>query len=163
EPIYDSAFLGYDFPLDVDLIERVEVIRGPGSSLYGNNAFFGIINVVTRSGREIGGQGIEAAASYGRFDSYSGRFSYGRQFINDDRNRLWDERAYIEARYEHDFTHDWHLMARAYYDHYTYEGTFVYDYMDPQNPAPVVNRDTPLARWWGGEVQTGKTLWKKHH
>ncbi len=49
EPIYDSSFFGYEFPLDVDLIERVEVIRGPGSSLYGNNAFFGIINMVNNA------------------------------------------------------------------------------------------------------------------
>ncbi len=43
DPVGDQAFNGGEFPLDVDLIERVEVIRGPGSSLYGNNAFFGVI------------------------------------------------------------------------------------------------------------------------
>lgn len=32
EPIYDSLLVGREFPLDVDLIERVEVIRGPGAS-----------------------------------------------------------------------------------------------------------------------------------
>ena len=47
-PLYDATLVGNDFEIDVDLIERVEVVRGPSASLYGNNAFFGVINVVTR-------------------------------------------------------------------------------------------------------------------
>jgi len=39
ENIYDQAFIGTDFPIDIDLIDRVEIIRGSGSSLYGSNAF----------------------------------------------------------------------------------------------------------------------------
>lgn len=46
--IYDSVLMGTDFPLDVELIERVEVVRGPVSTVYGTNAFFGVVNVVTR-------------------------------------------------------------------------------------------------------------------
>src|SRR6266849_2400132 len=46
--IYEQAMLGTEFPLDVDLIDRVEVISGPSSSLYGSNAFFAVINVITR-------------------------------------------------------------------------------------------------------------------
>ena len=34
ENVYDAALIGTEFPLDVDLIDRVEVIRGPNSSLY---------------------------------------------------------------------------------------------------------------------------------
>lgn len=46
--IFYQALLGTEFPLDVDLIERVEIVRGPASSLYGTNAFLGVVNVVTR-------------------------------------------------------------------------------------------------------------------
>lgn len=49
EPIYDSAYIGSDFILDADAIDRIEVIRGPGSSVYGSNALFGVVNVVTKS------------------------------------------------------------------------------------------------------------------
>jgi len=42
------AGVGYDSIISIDDVERIEVIRGPVSSLYGTNAFFGIINVVTR-------------------------------------------------------------------------------------------------------------------
>ncbi len=40
--------VGYDLPVSIDEIERIEVIRGPVSSIYGTNAFFGIINIITR-------------------------------------------------------------------------------------------------------------------
>jgi iron complex outermembrane receptor protein len=47
--IYDTAAIGTDFPLDLDLIDHIEVVRGPGSSLFGGNAIFGVINVITRA------------------------------------------------------------------------------------------------------------------
>ena len=53
--IFDSATVGTEFILDVDLIDRVEVIRGPSSSLNGSNAFFGVINVITRRGKDLKG------------------------------------------------------------------------------------------------------------
>ena len=43
------------FPLDIALVERIEVIRGPSASIYGGDAMFGVINVVTRSGQSIKG------------------------------------------------------------------------------------------------------------
>ncbi len=80
EPLFDSAFNVTDFLLDVDLIDRVEVIRGPGSLLYGNNAFFGVINVVTRSGSQV--DGTELSGSYGSFETTTGRLTYGNRFEN---------------------------------------------------------------------------------
>lgn len=50
DAIYDQAPLGNEFPLELDLIERIEFVPGPGSSIYGSNAFFGVINVITKSG-----------------------------------------------------------------------------------------------------------------
>lgn len=55
EAIYDSASLGREFPLDVGLIERVEFMPGPGSSLYGSNALLGVVNVITRSPSQLPG------------------------------------------------------------------------------------------------------------
>ena len=73
--IYDMAPIGTEFPLDVDLIERVEIIRGPSSSLYGTSAFFGVIDVITRRGRDIAG--AEVAFDAGSFGSYKERATYG--------------------------------------------------------------------------------------
>lgn len=78
EPIYDSAFTDTDLLVDLDLVERVEVIRGPGSSLYGNNAFAAVINIVTRRGREF--RGLEASGLAGSLDTSSARVSFGKKF-----------------------------------------------------------------------------------
>ncbi|MYN45254.1 TonB-dependent receptor [Pseudoduganella sp. FT93W] len=48
ENIYDAGLLGPEFFVDVDLIDRVEYAPGPGSALYGNNAFFGVVNIITK-------------------------------------------------------------------------------------------------------------------
>ena len=80
DPLFDTASSGMDFILDVDLIERVEVIRGPGSSLYGNNAFLGVINIITRKGGDL--NGTELSGSAATFDTYTGRFTYGNKFTN---------------------------------------------------------------------------------
>jgi outer membrane receptor for ferrienterochelin and colicins len=78
--IYDSVLLGTEFILDVDLIDRVEIVRGPSSSIYGSNAFFGVVNVITRRGRDL--KGAEIAGSAGSFDTYTGRLSYGQRYRN---------------------------------------------------------------------------------
>ncbi len=80
EPISDGVGVLTDFPIDVDLIERVEVIRGPGSALYGNNAFFAVINVITRTGGDV--NGVEASGEIGSLDTYKGRLTYGHVFKN---------------------------------------------------------------------------------
>lgn len=48
DPVYGQAYIAGEFPLDIDLIERVEFIPGQGSSVYGGNALFGVVNVITR-------------------------------------------------------------------------------------------------------------------
>lgn len=80
DPIYDTAPIGTEFILDVDLIDRVEVVRGPGSSVYGSNAVFGVINVFTKRGRDI--DGVEASGELASFGADKERLSYGRRYEN---------------------------------------------------------------------------------
>ena len=54
ENIYDGVYLEDGFPVDMDLVERIEIIRGPGSSLYGTNAVFAVVNVRTRKAASFG-------------------------------------------------------------------------------------------------------------
>jgi len=75
--LFDTAALGTEFPLDIDLIETLEFVRGPGSSLYGSNAFFGVINIITR---KFGDVGREAAVAGGDNETWKGRVSYGAAF-----------------------------------------------------------------------------------
>jgi iron complex outermembrane receptor protein len=77
--IYDMAPVGHDFLVPVELIERVEIVRGPAAALYGNSAFFAVVNVITRRPRAIGGEAQVAAASAG---TGSARLSYGTQLAD---------------------------------------------------------------------------------
>ncbi|MDR7191906.1 TonB-dependent receptor plug domain-containing protein [Luteimonas terrae] len=54
DPVYSQGVVGSDFPLDMALIERIEYVPGPGSALYGSNAFFGVVNVMTRDAASFG-------------------------------------------------------------------------------------------------------------
>jgi len=74
--IYETAAIGTEFILDLALIDRIEIIRGPSSSLYGAGAFLGVINVISRSGRQI--DGVELGAAGGSRRTGSGRVSYGK-------------------------------------------------------------------------------------
>lgn len=78
ENVYEGAALGTDAIIDVDLIDRVEIVRGPTSSLYGTNAIFGVVNVITRRGRDM--KSAEAAAEFSSYDTFKGRASYGNRF-----------------------------------------------------------------------------------
>lgn len=71
--LYDQAPIGREFPLDVDLIERVEIVRGPGSSVYGGNAVLAVINVITKSAGDSGG--AEVSGSLGSYGTHEGRAS----------------------------------------------------------------------------------------
>jgi len=78
--IYDAVLLGTEAVLDVDTVDRIEVIRGPSSSIYGDNAFFGVINIITRPGASY--NGVRLSGEAGGFNTYKGRVSYGKLFTN---------------------------------------------------------------------------------
>lgn len=76
--IFDAAPVGPEFPIDIDLIDRVEVIRGPNSSLYVASAFLGVINIITKRGRDL--QKVSMAGEMASYGSYQARVSYGNKF-----------------------------------------------------------------------------------
>ena len=78
--IFESFYADEGFPVDVDMIERVEVVRGPSSSLYGTSAFFGVINVITKRGRDL--KGANVRTSYGSFNATKTSVNYGKRFGN---------------------------------------------------------------------------------
>jgi outer membrane receptor protein involved in Fe transport len=57
-----SSYVGYDLRTDIDDVERIEVVRGPGSVLYGTGAFSGVVNLVTRSPDEPSGAEVGFSA-----------------------------------------------------------------------------------------------------
>jgi outer membrane receptor protein involved in Fe transport len=79
---YDQGPLGTEFPVDIDLIERVEYLPGAGSAIYGNNAFFGVINVITKSGYDYKGKGVEFSGRVASYGTDQERVSFGKKFDN---------------------------------------------------------------------------------
>lgn len=55
ENVYDAGQIDEDFFVDVGLIDRVEFTPGPGSALYGNNAFLGVIQVLSKRTDKLAG------------------------------------------------------------------------------------------------------------
>ena len=60
----DSSFVDWSL-VHLDRVERIEIVRGPGSALYGDNAMGGVIQIITKDGA-----GAPQATLSGRFGSY---------------------------------------------------------------------------------------------
>ncbi len=209
-----ASYVGSDLMVDLGDVQQIEVVRGPGSALYGSNAVFGVVNVVThdttsppgphvavsaegrdaraRAGAGFGDEDVGAwisAAGLGSpgsdyfFEELVGvRDSDGRVTDNDDEMavtgqakawfgdltlqafytghqkqyptaafgtrpddaRAWsnDYRGFGEIRYEPQLGRAAQLYARAWVDHYRFDGQYPYGarslYVDEWNG------------WWGG-------------
>lgn len=70
-----------NFFLPVENIKRIEIVRGPGSALYGADAFSGVINVVTKGAAEL--NGARLGFSTGSFDTQNYFLQYGHRFENE--------------------------------------------------------------------------------
>ncbi len=64
--------------LPVSMVERIEIIRGPGSALYGSDAVSGVINIVTKTAGKI--DTAEAGVRVGGFDTRNAWLQYGTQW-----------------------------------------------------------------------------------
>jgi iron complex outermembrane receptor protein len=78
--VYDQFSSDNAWSLDMNLVDHIEIIRGPGSSLYGTNAFFAVVNVVTKSPQMIGGANLRA--ELGNLGRSGLQLSYGEKFDN---------------------------------------------------------------------------------
>ena len=81
DSVYDGGVADRGLPLDLDLVERIEFIPGPGGAVYGQNAMFGVVNLITRSGSEMGGTEL-ALASQQPQRLREARASYGKRLDN---------------------------------------------------------------------------------
>jgi iron complex outermembrane receptor protein len=76
--VYTQLFAGVYWDVqDVPLsdIERIEVIRGPGGSIWGPNSANGVINIITKKARDM--QGIHATVLGGNIDHFLGGLNLG--------------------------------------------------------------------------------------
>ena len=93
--LYTPANGGVDWNVHnmmLDDIERIEVIRGPGASLWGGNAFNGVINIITRHSRDTQGgllttsvgshQRVHSSLQYGGRLAPNATYRFGAQFFD---------------------------------------------------------------------------------
>jgi len=76
---------GSSFPffldhLSVDNIKKIEIVRGPGSALYGTNAFVAVINIITKSAADVEGGSVSVSGE--SFDTRKYNLLAGKTFKN---------------------------------------------------------------------------------
>ncbi len=81
ENVYGAAFFGTDLGIEPDFIERIEIVRGPGSALYGTGAMFAVINIVIKEYSGI--EGLKIKAETGSYGRKHGSFVVGREISED--------------------------------------------------------------------------------
>jgi iron complex outermembrane receptor protein len=86
--VYTPLYSGVNWDMQnlmLEDVDRIEVISGPGATLWGANAVNGVINIITRSSEDT--QGVLAAGSAGNM-GYEGSFRYGGK---------WGDRAHFRV------------------------------------------------------------------
>jgi outer membrane receptor for ferrienterochelin and colicins len=94
DSVYDAAYFGREALVSVDMIDRVEFVRGPSSSIYGSSAFFGIVNVVLKRAADLDGTTLAAAG--GDLGTREGTLTFGDVASNGLETTL--NAAYFESR-----------------------------------------------------------------
>lgn len=73
EPVWNNSFDFYIPPMEN--IKQIEVVRGPGSALYGTGAFIATVNIITKKPKDVYGLTVEQA--YGSFNTWTTNAAYG--------------------------------------------------------------------------------------
>lgn len=100
---FRGMVLWKSIPVTLAEIERIEIVRGPGSALYGANAFSGVINIITKTPQDL--KGSYVSGRYGEYGTLSGslihagevnKVGYKISADRDETNQWWnrDKDAY---------------------------------------------------------------------
>ena len=133
------------------MTERVEVLRGPASMLYGSNAMGGVVNIVTRTSEADGSHGYVnlGAGSWGTLQGEAGyslrhgkwRTTASGQYVRSDNHRpnMGFEQYGGFAKVNYDITPHWNVFADASITHFnaSYPGT---------TSAPMLDADQWITR-----------------
>ena len=93
ESLQAGTYMAINHQIPLDIIQRIEFVRGPGSVLYGSNAYTGVVNIITRSNQEgsalwadarAGGFGRQQLALGGRLGGGAMQAQAGIQAMTDD-------------------------------------------------------------------------------
>lgn len=103
EVIRSGQYTAFYGAFTTDRIERIEIIRGPGSVLYGTGAFMGAINIITKTGSQ---QKLTASLKAGAYNYKQVQVAGGKQFgdleISGGLNYMKDDGFIFNAADEND-------------------------------------------------------------
>ncbi len=92
-PLYSGIYLDAQ-DVVMDDVERIEVISGPGATLWGANAMNGVINIITRSARQTNGSLLDAGVG-NQEQNFSAR--YGGKFNDETAYRVYSKAFHRDA------------------------------------------------------------------
>ncbi|MDC0584247.1 TonB-dependent receptor [Bacteroidales bacterium] len=92
---FNQIFYGQGFDMqytgiDMHIVERIEIIRGPGSALFGKNAFLSVINIITKEAQK--GEMLKARIEAGSFNAARTFVSVGNK---------WDANKHFNISFSH--------------------------------------------------------------
>lgn len=87
--------------IPINSIEQIEVIRGPGSPLFGTNAYSGVVNIITKTNHSTG---LSAKAAYGSFNR---KIASTTASINNQKGFS----SFIAAEYDHSDGYNFNVTA----------------------------------------------------
>ncbi len=76
-------------------------------------------------------------------------------------SRTLEKVGYVDLQYQRDLGNQWELGSRVYYDRYGYDGDYIYDYSEDEDPFLVTYKDFARGGWWGSELKLTKRA-EKH-
>ncbi|HLZ87922.1 MAG TPA: TonB-dependent receptor plug domain-containing protein, partial [Puia sp.] len=161
-PAYDPSGTNTAFDLNLintDQVERVEILKGSQSTLYGSDAVAGVINIITRkgAGKALTASGTAAGGSYGTFkgsagiDGKIGNTGYNVQYTylrSDGVSSAYDTTG--KGHFDHDGFNENIVLAnltQKVSDHFGLRGNFQYSYYTAGLDAGTYTDDKAYTSW----------------
>jgi outer membrane receptor protein involved in Fe transport len=130
QPSSGEGYVGY--PISLADIKQVEIIRGPGSSLYGGNAFAGVVNIITKGPQDYA-HTVEAQGSFGSYNRGNGSIALSRKlgkvgvvatatYLKFNEDGIWSK-WYNDTSFP-DYFKSYDLKARIEYKSLSLEGGY---------------------------------------
>ena len=80
ENVFGSIDVDNTFAFDLKSLDRIEIVKGPGSALYGTGAMFGVVNLITHKGQSLASSTAQVA--YGSNEKRRASLMYGHKLNN---------------------------------------------------------------------------------
>lgn len=165
-PLYAGVFWDVNNIL-LDDVERIEVISGPGGTLWGANAVNGVINIITKNSNDTKGLLVEGAS--GNELDYSAALRYGNQLNPDLSYRLYGN---IFRKKSTDLTNgsdandswrsnqggfrlDWNASEKS---SFTLHGDYYKGKVNPDGSSPVKNEGGNIITRWSHKISENSGL-----